>query len=168
MGNTQKSPASAITFSALGLILPTFCLFQKFPQFIVIHTVKGFGIVNKTEIDVFFWNSLAFSMIQQMLASWSLVPLTFLKPSWTSGSSQFTYCWSLVWRILRITLLACEMGQNKLIKKTILKRKKEFLACANHRVAVGHWTRPFKNGHHFSKYSIYLIDVLGNFRSSTL
>ena len=27
--------------------------FQNFPQFIVIHTVKGFGIVNKTEIDVF-------------------------------------------------------------------------------------------------------------------
>ena len=28
-------------------------LFQNFPQFIVIHTLKGFGIVNKTEIDVF-------------------------------------------------------------------------------------------------------------------
>ena len=28
-------------------------LFQNFPQFIVIHTVKGFGIVNKAEIDVF-------------------------------------------------------------------------------------------------------------------
>ena len=28
-------------------------LFQNFPQFIVIHTVKGFGIVNKLEIDVF-------------------------------------------------------------------------------------------------------------------
>ena len=28
-------------------------LFQNFPQFIVIHTVKGFGIVNKTERDVF-------------------------------------------------------------------------------------------------------------------
>ena len=28
-------------------------LFQNFPQFIVIHTVKGFGIVNKVEIDVF-------------------------------------------------------------------------------------------------------------------
>jgi len=28
-------------------------LFQNFPQFIVIHTVRGFGIVNKTEIDVF-------------------------------------------------------------------------------------------------------------------
>ena len=28
-------------------------LFQNFPQFIVIHTVKGFGVVNKAEIDVF-------------------------------------------------------------------------------------------------------------------
>ena len=28
-------------------------LCQNFPQFIVIHTVKGFGIVNKAEIDVF-------------------------------------------------------------------------------------------------------------------
>ena len=28
-------------------------LFQNFPQFIVIHTVKGSGIVNKVEIDVF-------------------------------------------------------------------------------------------------------------------
>ena len=28
-------------------------LFQNFPQFIVIHTVKGFGMVDKAEIDVF-------------------------------------------------------------------------------------------------------------------
>ena len=28
-------------------------LFQNFPQFIVINTVKGFGLVNKAEIDVF-------------------------------------------------------------------------------------------------------------------
>ena len=28
-------------------------LFQNYPQFVVIHTVKGFGIVNKGEIDVF-------------------------------------------------------------------------------------------------------------------
>ena len=29
-------------------------------QFVVIYTVKGFGIVNKTKIDFFFWNSLGF------------------------------------------------------------------------------------------------------------
>ena len=52
---------------------------------------------------MFFWNSLAFSMIQWMLAIWSLVPLPFLKPAWTSGISQFTYCQSLAWRTLSIT-----------------------------------------------------------------
>ena len=43
-----------------------------------------------------------------MLTILSLGPLPFHNPAWTSGSSLFTYCWSLVWRILRI-LLACEM-----------------------------------------------------------
>ena len=43
-------------------------LFKNFPQFIVIHTVKGFGLVNKAEVDVFFWNYLAISVIQLMLA----------------------------------------------------------------------------------------------------
>ena len=28
-------------------------LFKNFPQFVVIHTVQGFGIVNKAEVDVF-------------------------------------------------------------------------------------------------------------------
>ena len=59
---------------------------------------------------MFFWNSLAFLMIQQMLAIWPLVSLPFLNPVWSSGSSWFTYYWSLAWRILNITLLACEMS----------------------------------------------------------
>ena len=59
---------------------------------------------------MFFWNYLAFLMIWQMLAIWSLVPLPFLNPAWTSGSSRFTYYWSMAWRILSITLLACEMS----------------------------------------------------------
>ena len=42
--------------------------FKNFPPFVVIHTVKGLGIVNKAEIDVFFWNPLALLMIQKMLA----------------------------------------------------------------------------------------------------
>ena len=41
-------------------------LFQNFPQFVVIHTVKGFGIVNKAEVDV-FWNSLPFLMCSIVL-----------------------------------------------------------------------------------------------------
>ena len=36
-------------------------LFQNFPQFIVIHTVKGFGVVNKAELDVFLELSLFFN-----------------------------------------------------------------------------------------------------------
>ena len=36
-------------------------LFQNFPQFIVIHTAKGFGIVNKAEIDVFLELSCFFN-----------------------------------------------------------------------------------------------------------
>ena len=60
--------------------------------------------------QMFFWNSLAFSMISWMLAIWSLIPLPFLNPACTSGSSQFMYCWSLAWRILSITLLACKMS----------------------------------------------------------
>ena len=42
----------------------------------------------KAGVDV-FWNSVTFSMIQRMLAIWSLVPLPFLNPAWTSGSSWF-------------------------------------------------------------------------------
>ena len=55
--------------------------------------------------QMFFSNSLAFCMIQWMLAIWSLVPLPLLNPACTSGSSCFMYCWSLAWGILSITLL---------------------------------------------------------------
>ena len=46
-----------------------------------------------------------------MLAIWYQIPLPFLNPDLTSGSSQFMYCWSLAWRILSITLLVCEMSE---------------------------------------------------------
>ena len=59
---------------------------------------------------MFFWNSLAFTMLQWMLTIWSLIPLPFLNPVGTFGSSQFTHCWSLAWGILSITLLACEIN----------------------------------------------------------
>ena len=36
-------------------------LLKNFPQFVVIHTVKGFGIVNKAEVDVFLEHSCFFS-----------------------------------------------------------------------------------------------------------
>ena len=83
---------------------------KKVPQFVVIHTVKGFDVVNKAEIDDFLELSCFFDD-PMMLAIWSLVPLPFLNPVWTSGSSRFMYCWSLAWRILSITFLACRWMQ---------------------------------------------------------
>ena len=58
-------------------------------QFVVIHTVKGFSMVIEGKVKMVSWNSFAFSMIQQMLAIWSLVSLPFLNPACTSGSFQF-------------------------------------------------------------------------------
>ena len=60
-----------------GKVVWYYHLLKNFPQFVVIHTVKGFSIVDETEVDV-FWNSLAFSEIQCMLAIGSLIPLPFL------------------------------------------------------------------------------------------
>ena len=82
-------------------------LFKNFAQFVVVYTVKGFSVVIE-EVNVFL-NSLAFTMIQWMLAIGSLIPLHFLNPAWTSGISQFMYCLSLTWRISSITSLACDM-----------------------------------------------------------
>ena len=50
--------------------------FRIFHSFIVIHKVEGFGIVNKAEVDFFFfWNSIAFSIIQQILRILSIIIL---------------------------------------------------------------------------------------------
>ena len=40
-------------------------LFKNFPQFVLIHTVKGFNVVNEAEVD--FLNSITFSVMQQKL-----------------------------------------------------------------------------------------------------
>ena len=60
-------------------------LFKNLAQSVVVYTIKGFSVVIK-EVNVFL-NSLA----------------------WTSGISQFTYCWSLAWRMLSITLHSFHM-----------------------------------------------------------
>ena len=52
-------------------------LFQKFPQFIVIHTVKGFGIVNKAEVDLFLELSCFFDESADV-GNLISVPLPFL------------------------------------------------------------------------------------------
>ena len=66
-------------------------LFQNFPQFIVIHTVKGFGIVNKAEIDVFLELSCFFdgpADVCNLISGSS----AFSKTSLNIWSSWFTYC----------------------------------------------------------------------------
>ena len=86
-----------------------FHLFQNFPQFIVIHTVKGFGIVNKAEIDVFLELSCSFDDPADV-------------GKLISGSSAFSKISLNIWKftvhvVLKlglenfgITLLACEMS----------------------------------------------------------
>ena len=55
-------------------------LFQNFPQFVMIHIVKVFGIVNKAETDVFLELS-CFFYDPTAVAIRSLVPLPFLNPA---------------------------------------------------------------------------------------
>ena len=71
-------------------------LFQNFPQFIVIHTVKGFGVVNKAEMDVFLELSCFFhdpvdvgnlisdssAFSKSSLYLWKFLVHILLKPSW--------------------------------------------------------------------------------------
>ena len=79
-------------------------------QFVVLHTVRGFGIFNKAEVDVFLKFSCFFNNpvdVGNLISASS----AFSKSS--LNIRKFTvqqYCWSLAWRILSITLLACEMS----------------------------------------------------------
>ena len=50
-------------------------LFQKFPQSAVIHTVNGFGVVNKAEVDVFLEFSCFFD-IQARILAWIAMPFS--------------------------------------------------------------------------------------------
>ena len=67
-------------------------LFQNFPQFIVIHTVKGFGIVNKAEIDVFLELSCFFDDPADV-------------DKFISGSSAFSKSSLYIWNFLIHILL---------------------------------------------------------------
>ena len=101
-----------------------FHLLKNFPQFVVIHTVKGFGIVNKAGIDVFlelscFFNdpvdvgnfisgSSAFS--KSSLYIWNFSVHIQLKPSLRDFECYLTSMWNgcycaIVWTFLGITLL---------------------------------------------------------------
>ena len=77
-------------------------LLKNFPQFIVIHTVKGFGIVNKAEIDVFLELSCFFddpadvgnlisgssAFSKTSLNIWKFTVYILLKPS-SEGDNRF-------------------------------------------------------------------------------
>ena len=99
-------------------------LFQDFPQFIVIHTVKGFGIVTKAEIDVFlelscFFNdpvdvgnlisgSSAFS--KAIFNIWKFTVHILLKPGLENFEHYFISVWdecncAVVWAFFGITFL---------------------------------------------------------------
>ena len=67
-------------------------LFQNFPQFIVIYTVKGFGIVNKAEIDVFLE---LFCFLDEPLDVGNLI----------SGSSAFSKSSLNIWKFMVHVLL---------------------------------------------------------------
>ena len=99
-------------------------LFQNFPQFIVIHTVKGFGIVNKAEKDVFLelscifddpadvgnliYGSSAFS--KTSLNIWKFTVHILLKPGLENFEHYFTSVWDecncgVVWAFFGIAFL---------------------------------------------------------------
>ena len=58
-----------------GKVVWYFQLFMNFPQFVMIHTVKGFSVVNKADV---FLELLIFLRSTGFLAIWSLVPVPFL------------------------------------------------------------------------------------------
>ena len=70
-------------------------LSKNFPQFVVIHTVKGFGIVNKAELnkakDV-FWNSYFFNEATDV-------------GNLISGSSAFSKTSLNIWKFVVLVLL---------------------------------------------------------------
>ena len=99
-------------------------LFQNFPQFIVIHTVKGFGIVNKAEIDVFLELSCFFddpadvgnlisgssAFSKTSLNIWKFTVHVLLKPGLENFEHYFTSVWdecncAVVWAFFGIAFL---------------------------------------------------------------
>ena len=67
-------------------------VFQNFPQFFVIHTVKGFGIVNKAKVDVFLELSCFFDDLMDV-------------GNLISGSSAFSKSSLNIWKLMVHVLL---------------------------------------------------------------
>ena len=66
-------------------------IFKNFPQFVVIHTVKGFGTVNKAEVDVFLELSCFFND-----------PIDI--GNFISGSSAFPESSLYIWKLVHVLL----------------------------------------------------------------
>ena len=102
-GSVSSSPAYRFLKRQVrwSVILTSLRIFQ----FVVIHTVKGFGIVNKAGRNIFLEFCCLFD---DPTGVGNLIPgsSVFSKSSLNIWSSWFTYCGSLAWRILNITLLA--------------------------------------------------------------
>ena len=73
-------------------------LFENFPQFIVLHTVKGFGIVNKAEIDVSLELSCFFNDPADV-------------GNLNSGSSAFSKTSLNIWKFTVHVLLEAWLGE---------------------------------------------------------
>ena len=67
-------------------------VFKNFPQFVVIHRVKGFGIVNKVEVDVFLEHFCFFSDLMDV-------------GNLISGSSAFSKSSLNIWKFMLHVLL---------------------------------------------------------------
>ena len=99
-------------------------LFQNFPQFVVVHTVKGFGIVNKAEIDVFLELSCFFddpvdvgnlisgssAFSKTSLNIWKFTVHILLKPGLENFKHYFASMWdecncAVVWAFFGIAFL---------------------------------------------------------------
>ena len=99
-------------------------LLKNFPQFIVIHTVKGFGTVNKAEIDVFLELSCSFddpadvdilisgssAFSKTSLNIWKFMVHVLLKPGLENFEHYFTSMWdecncAIVWAFFGIAFL---------------------------------------------------------------
>ena len=85
------------------------CLFQNFPQFVAIHTVKGFGTVDKAEIDVFLELSCFIDDPSDIGRLISGSP-AFSKSSLNIWKFIVHLLQRLAWRILSITLPVREMS----------------------------------------------------------
>ena len=86
-------------------------IYNNLLQFVVVHRVKSFGVVNKAEVDVFLELSCCF---EDPADVGNLISASFPFPKCSLNIWKFTFrCWwGLACRILSITLLACEMRAN--------------------------------------------------------